>query len=185
MLLSESRATVLLKELDRIAAAPDRSGVEVVPLDESRLPGLAALNRARGRSGVDRRFRRNLERGMHGYVGLRDGRAVGYYWWVDSEGASGHPDLAWLGNCMQIGPGDVYGSDFYVLPGERKDGTANAMLFHIESDLRGRGYERLWGYVDAGNRAARWLYSSRGYEPMGEVSSQRVLFRRLPARPRG
>jgi GNAT superfamily N-acetyltransferase len=181
---SRARMTILLKELDQIPAPRRSSGVAVVPLVEGHLAGLAELNRARGKPGVDRRFRGNLRRGLRGFVGLRDGATVGYYWWIDAEGADSHPDLEWLGNCVQIGPGDVYGSDFYVLPEHRPGGTANDMLFQVESHLREMGFERLWGYIVDGSREARWLYSSRGYRPMEEVHSRRLLFHRQRARPR-
>jgi hypothetical protein len=178
---SKAQLTILLKELDEIPTPRRSSGVEVVPLDESRLAVLSELNRARGKRGADRRFRANLRRGLRGFVGLRDGRAAGYYWWVDTERAGAHPDLAWLGDSVRIGPGDVYGSDFYVLPEERAGGTSNDMLFQVESRLREQGFERLWGYVLEGSRDARWLYSSRGYRPMGEVYCRRILFHRQAA----
>lgn len=180
----ERRMTVLLKDLDSISEPRRSSGIELVPLDGGQLPALAALNRERGRPRVDRRFRDNLVRGLQGYVGRRGGEAVAYYWWVNGTRSAAHRDLRWLGNCLQIEPGDVYGSDFYVLPGHRPGGTANEMLFLVESDLRRQGYRRIWGYVDAGNREARWLYGSRGYRPMGQVSSRQFLFYRQPARPR-
>jgi hypothetical protein len=44
-----------------------------------------------------------------------------------------------------------------------------AFLHAIETDLKERGYTRLWGYVRADNRPARWLYSMRGYEVVKHV----------------
>lgn len=173
---SEMRVTVLLKDLDAINEPRRTSGLEVVPLDESRLAGLSELNRSRGRSGVDRRFRGNLERGLKGFVGLRDGATVGYYWWIEGERAAAHPDLAWLGDSLQIEPTDVYGSDFYILPAHREGGTANEFLYRLESAIATAGFQRIWGYVESGNRQARWLYSSRGYQPMGDLSTRKLLF---------
>jgi GNAT superfamily N-acetyltransferase len=181
--VSEGQVTTLLKDLDSISEPRRRSSLEVVPLDADRLAGLSELNRKRGRPGVDRRFRANLERGLEGFVGIRDGETIGYYWWVDMDQAATHPDLEWLGDWLQIEPGDVYGSDFYVLPEDRAGGTANEFLFAVESGLRDRGFKRLWGYVDSGNRQARWLYSSRGYEPIRDVTVRRVLSRRRATAP--
>lgn len=180
---SEGRVTILLKDLDSIAEPRRRSALEVVPLDASHLPGLAELNRERGRPGVDRRFRASLERGLEGFVGIREGETIGYYWWVGTDDAASHPDLEWLGDWLQIEPGDVYGSDFYVLPAHRAGGTANEFLFAVESGLHRRGFKRLWGYVDAGNRQARWLYSSRGYEPIMDLTVRRFLSRRRTTAP--
>ena len=108
-----------------------------------------AANRERGRAGVDRRFRANLDRGLRGFVGLRGGTSVGYYWWVDCAQADRHPDLKWLGEFLQIEPGDVYGSDFYILPDHREGGTANEFLYQVETSLVELGFLRLWGYVES------------------------------------
>jgi GNAT superfamily N-acetyltransferase len=173
---SEMRITVLLKDLDSINEPRRTSGLEVVALEEKHLAGLSELNRSRGRGAVDRRFASNLERGLKGFVGLRDGVTVGYYWWVEGERASSHPDFAWLGDSLQIEPGDVYGSDFYILPEHREGGTANEFLFRLESAIATAGFKRIWGYVESGNRQARWLYSSRGYQPMGDLTTSKLLF---------
>jgi GNAT superfamily N-acetyltransferase len=175
------RMTVMSKDLDAIVEPRRATGVRVEEVDSSHLEGLAELNRKRGRQRVDRRFRRNLERGLHGCVGLLGGEVVAYYWWVEAERAEFHPDLEWLGAAVRTEPGDVYGSDFYVLPEHRAGGMANEMLFQIECLLREQGFKRVWGYVDVGNREARWLYSARGYVPMGELTSRRVLSRRKTA----
>jgi ribosomal protein S18 acetylase RimI-like enzyme len=180
---SEERITLLLKDLESVAEPAKRSGVAIEPLDRDGLKGLSELNRRRGRRGVDRRFRRSLERGMRGFAGVRDGEVVGYYWWIEAERAAAHPDLAWLGPALRLEPGDVYGSDFYVLPDQRQGGTANELLFLIESSFRDRGARRIWGYVSSGNRQARWLYSSRGYLPMGDVTVRKLLSHRRTVPP--
>jgi GNAT superfamily N-acetyltransferase len=179
---SRDRITVLLKELDQISEPRRASRLRLEGLGEEHLGSLSKLNRLRGRPGVDRRFRENLRRGLRGFVAFSDAEAVGYYWWVDRDGAGRHPDLEWLAGAFRFEPGDVYGSDFYVLPEHRAGGTANEILFRVESALRERGYERIWGYVDSGNREARWLYSSRGYRPTRDLTVRRILFRRRSPR---
>jgi len=42
-------------------------------------------------------------------------------------------------------------------------------LHAVETALRERGFARVWGYVRADNRPARWLYSARGYEVVKSV----------------
>jgi GNAT superfamily N-acetyltransferase len=175
---SSTRITVLLKDLGSISEPRKRSEVRLAPLDRERLEGLSELNRKRNRRGADRRFRDNLDRGLHGFVGLRDGEVIAYYWWIEGERGDSHPDLEWLGPALRLEPGDVYGSDFYVLPEHRRGGTANELLFLIESALREQGFRRIWGYVDAGNGAARWTYSARGYEPIEDVTVRKLLFHR-------
>jgi GNAT superfamily N-acetyltransferase len=178
---SAERATLLLKELDQIAKSPRGADVEVEPLEERHLAQLAELNRRRSYQSADRRFRDNLDRGLGGFVGHRGEELVGYYWWVDCANAEQHPDLDWLGDSLQIEPGDVYGSDFYLLPEGRGRGTAGAFLYQVETSLAAKGFKRLWGYVERSNRGARWLYSSRGYLPMGDVVIRRILRRRRVA----
>lgn len=175
---SSGRITVLLKDLDSIKEPAKRSGVEIEPLGRDSLPGLSELNRKRNRRRADRRFRRDLDRGIHGFVGLLAGVTVAYYWWIEGERGNAHPDLGWLAPALEIKPGDVYGSDFFVLPENRQGGTANELLSQIETSLRDQGYKRIWGYVDAGNSGARWLYSSRGYQPIGEVTVRKLFFHR-------
>jgi GNAT superfamily N-acetyltransferase len=180
---SASKITILLKDLGDVTVPRRPSELEVVPMEEVHLAGLSELNRRRGRPGVDRRFKADLERGLHGFVGLFGGEVVGYYWWVEGERFASHPDARWLGDSFQIEAGDVYGSDNYLLPEARGGGTANHFLYGIESSIAALGYRRIWGYVESGNREARWLYSSRGYEPMRDVSVRTVFSRRLAATP--
>jgi GNAT superfamily N-acetyltransferase len=176
---SENRITILLKDLDEIAVPRRPSKLEVTAIERGHLEGLAELNRRRGRTGVDRRFRADLDRGMKGFVALLGGEVVGYYWWIEGERFGAHPDARWLGDSFQIEPGDVYGSDNYLLPEARGGGTANQFLYRIESSIAELGHRRIWGYVESGNREARWLYSSRGYQPMRDVSVRTVFSRRL------
>jgi GNAT superfamily N-acetyltransferase len=178
---SENRITILLKDLDEIAVPRRPSELEVAPMEQSHLAGLSELNRRRGRPSVDRRFCADLERGLHGFVGMIGGEVVGYYWWIEGERFGEHPDSRWLADSLQVEPGDVYGSDNYLLPEARGGGTANQFLYRIESSIAELGYARIWGYVESGNREARWLYSSRGYQPMRDVSVRTVFSNRRKA----
>ena len=181
----EQRLVVLLKDLATVATpAGATRRVRLESLDHHHLPGLSELNRRRCHTRADHRFEQSLADGHRGFVGFSDGRLVGYYWWVDHEAPNAHPDLTRFGLGIELEPGDVYGSDFYVPEEHRRGGTANAFLFALETELADRGYRRLWGYVQDRNRAARWLYSTRGYEPMWTVSSRvGSLGRRTPTAP--
>jgi len=177
------RWIVLLKDLGTIKDAPSAE-LRVEDLGASSLQDLSALNRRRARQGVDRRFTHYVEEGFHGFVGYRDDEAVGYYWWVDAGSGARFPDLRDRGLGIELAEKDAYGSDFYVLEEHRGDGIAAAFLTHIETALRDRGYRRLWGYVVSENRPARWVYSTRGYEPMWIITRRRVgLLRRTIREP--
>lgn len=169
---------MLLLDLDRIAVPSVQSDLHLEDLEQRHLPALYELNRKRSFERADRRFASAVADGYRGYVAFRDGELVGYYWWVDAGVEQLHPDLAQLGLGIELGDGDVYGTDFFLLEDHRGEGRAVDFLYKLESDLRRRGYRRLWGYVVSTNRPARWLYSSRGYRSMWTVLQRTVLLRR-------
>jgi GNAT superfamily N-acetyltransferase len=173
---SSERLIVLLKSLDSITESRRPGDLRVEDLEERDLPALSDLNRRRGRPQVDKRFAAAVAAGFHGFVAWRDDRLAGYYWWVAEEDPTPHPDLRDLGLGIELEPGDVYGTDFYLLDEFRGSGTAADFLCKIEKSLCDRGYRRLWGYVDAENRAALWAYRRRGYESMWTLSRRRLLW---------
>jgi GNAT superfamily N-acetyltransferase len=154
---------VLVKRLDAIAPIAFDRRLEISDLDPGALPALAELNRRRCDTRATGRFAADLERGCRGFLAHDDGVLAGYYWWADGE----HPHLDALG--VELAAGDVYGFDFFLAAEHRGEGRAMEFLFAIETALRERGYDRLWGYVRGDNRPARWLYSTRGYEVVKEV----------------
>lgn len=167
---------VLVKRLDQIAVPLRRGDVRVEALDRRHVPALRELNRERGDMSGDARFALDLDAGHGGFVGFRDERLISCYWWVDGSRPP-HRDMRELGLGIELGPGDVYGYDLYVHKSHRAGGTVNDFLFQIETALRERGFERLWGYVAADNRTARWTYQARGYEPRWKVERHRFLRR--------
>lgn len=171
----QERLIVIVGNLDSIVEPWRDGGLRLEDLGAEHLPGLSELNRRRGRPEVDRRFARYVEQGFHGFVAYRGEELLGYYWWVDRDVPTLYPDLRKLGLGIELGEGDVYGSDFYVLDEHRGGGLAADFLFKVERSLRDRGYERIWGYVASDNRPARWIYSTRGYVPMWTVHRTRAL----------
>lgn len=172
---SELRLIVIVKDLDDVAEPFQLGELRLEDLEARHLPGLSELNRKRGRKGIDRRFARYVKQGFHGFVACSGDQVVGYYWWVDRDVKVVYPDLRKLGLGIELGPGDVYGSDFFLLEEHRGGGVAADALFKIERSLHDRGYKRLWGAVEPGNRPARWIYSTRGYVPMWSVTRRRIL----------
>ncbi|HXM86273.1 MAG TPA: GNAT family N-acetyltransferase [Solirubrobacteraceae bacterium] len=166
---------VIVRKLDSIVEPWRDEGLRLEDLGSQHLPALAELNRKRAQPDADRRFASYVRQGFHGFVGYREDELVGYYWWVDRDVPTLFPDLRKLGLGIELGAGDVYGSDFYVLDEHRGGGLAADFLFKVESGLRDRGFERLWGYVVSTNRPARWIYSTRGYVPMWTVRRTKVL----------
>lgn len=175
---SEEELIVLVKDLSDIVEPAFEGDLRLEEMGARHLPALHELNRRRLSTRADGRFASWIDRGYHGYVAFRGDQAVGYYWWVDRSAYPPHPDLVKLGLRIELGVGDVYGCDYFLLEEHRGGGTSIDFLYRIERDLRERGFERIWGYVTAGNRPARWLYTSRGYLPIREVSAKTRLLRR-------
>ena len=175
-LRSEEAWIVLLKDLGQVNPVKRPTGIVFEDIGREHLPLLSELNREREAEEVDQRFADYVDAGFHGFIALRDGKAVGYYWWVDAEGAAEFPDLRDFGLGIELGPGEAYGSDFYILEAHRKGRLAGEMLARIEGGLADRGYSELWGYVVAANRPARWLYESRGYERLWTHTRRKRFF---------
>jgi GNAT superfamily N-acetyltransferase len=167
---------VLLKDLDSIVEPRDLDGLRVEDLEARHLPGLSEVNRKRGAPHADRYFETSIAKGFHGFVALKGAEVVGYYWWADRDADPPHPDIWLLGEGFEMEPRDVYGSSLFLLEEQRGRGAAGVFLYKIETSLRDRGYDRIWGYVERTNRPARWLYSTRDYRPMWRVMHRRFLF---------
>ena len=170
------RHLVLEKDLDEIAVPVRRGGLVLEPLERRHLAALSALNRQRHDVNGDQRFAGDLDDGYRGFVALKEGRPIGFYWWADAT-MPPHRELREVGLGITLGDGDVYGTDFYVDARQRRGGTAADFLFQVETALAERGFRRLWGTVDAANRPARWTYAARGYQERWIVASTRRLRR--------
>jgi GNAT superfamily N-acetyltransferase len=180
---------VLLKDLDSIPEPHHRPGIRIEDLEPRHLPALSEVNRRRGAPHADRYFETSVAKGFHGFVAFKGSELIGYYWWVDRDADPPHPDLWLLGKGFEMEPGDVYGSSLFLLEEHRGKGAAGDFLHHVETSLGDRGYRRIWGYVEATNRPARWLYSTRGYQPMWKVVHRYFIFfksrRSIPLDDRG
>lgn len=172
---TEERLIVITKDLDTIVEPWEPGDLRLEDLTRERLADLSGLNRERGRPEVDRRFARYVAQGFKGFVAYQGDELVGYYWWVDRDVPALYPDLRKLGLGIELGEGDVYGSDFYLLEHHRGGGVAADFLTKVETTLRDRGYALIWGYVASDNRPARWIYSTRRYVPMWIVNRRKIL----------
>lgn len=145
-------------------------------IERRHLPALHELNRERGDAGGDARFAADLAAGYRGYAGFVGDHLAACYWWADAS-TPRHRDLDDLGLGIELGEHDVYGFDLYVDKRHRAGGTVSDVLFQVETALRDIGAQRIWGYVVARNRPARWIYDARGYRPAWGVARTRRLRR--------
>jgi GNAT superfamily N-acetyltransferase len=182
LLYSSDELVVIQKDLGEITDMAAEEKLRIEEFEAGHLPALYEFNRRRCFSKADGRAAAALERGYRGFVGYAGEELVGYYWWVDAEIEPRHSDIARYGLGIELGADEVYGYDFYLLEEHRGDGKSMEFLHGIETALRDLGYRLLWGYVEADNRPARWLYGLRGYKPVRKVSSRQVLGRRISMR---
>jgi GNAT superfamily N-acetyltransferase len=180
ILFSREEIVILRKDLRAITEMEFSESLRIEELDAGDLTALFEFNRRRCDSKANARAVADVARGYRGYAGYVGGELVGYYWWVDRRMEPRHRDIEHYGLEIELDERAVYGFDFFLLEEHRGGGNSVEFLHKVETKLRERGYETLWGYVLAGNRPARWLYSMSGYEPVRRVAASRVLGRRLP-----
>jgi GNAT superfamily N-acetyltransferase len=179
-----SHDDVLLMTKD-LGEATDMTFDDALRIEEtstSDLPALYDFNRRRCFSKADARAAAALDHGHRGFVAYAGEELVGYYWWVDADIEPHHRDIDQFGLGFELGPGEVYGYDLYLLEEHRREGKSMEFLYKIETGLHELGYGLVWGYIETDNRPARWLYQSRGYKPVREVATRRVLGRRVSRR---
>jgi GNAT superfamily N-acetyltransferase len=175
-LYEHERHLVVEKDLSEIAVPVRRGTVRLEPVERRHLPTLREINREREDRTGDVRFAGDLDDGYAGFVGFKGDEPIGCYWWVDAS-MPPHREFRGVALGVELGPGDVYGTDFYVAERHRAGGTAADFLYQLETALRERGFERLWGTVDVDNRSARWTYAARGYRERWAVVGTRILRR--------
>jgi Acetyltransferase (GNAT) family len=178
-LYAHDDVVVMTKDLDAVMPMTSEDVLRVEELTAELLPAVYEFNQRRCFTQANARAPRALERGRRGFVGFVGDDPVGYYWWVDAEIEPRHEDIERLDLGFELGPGEVYGYDFFMLEEHRGGGKAMEFLHKIETALSESGYRVVWGYVEADNRPARWLYGLRGYVPVKQVETRRILGRRV------
>lgn len=174
-LRSTDTVIVLVKDLDDIVVCPPSGRLRIEPIGPEHLPALHELNRRRGASRKTRNFIADLRGGCGGFAVLARDDAVGFYWFVGGPAAAEHADVRRLAGAVELDDGDLYGYDFFLDEAVRGGNAAGEALTLVETALRARGCRRLWGYVDADNRPARWLYATRRYRPVRRLTTRTLL----------
>lgn len=178
-LSSSQEVVVLEKDLGAVTEMEVEEKLRMEEFGAGHLAAMRDFNRKRCNLKADARAAAAVERGYRGFVAYVGDELVGYYWWVDGAIEPRHADIERFGLGIELEPGEVYGYDFYLLEEHRGDGKSMEFLHKVETSLRDLGYRRLWGYVEADNRPARWLYGLRGYKSVRKVVNRRKLGRRL------
>jgi GNAT superfamily N-acetyltransferase len=178
---SSTVEVVLVKRLDEPSSPPpDDGALRIEPLGPQHAGALAELNRRRCFTRKDLRYAEWLARGYRGFAIYAEDEPAGLIWWIDRRIEPAHPEVEHLG--IELDDRDVYSFDYYLAEQHRGQGNAVAAFHRVECALADLGYRRLWGYVLAENRPARWIYAIRGFEDGDRVSIRRVLFWRTSTR---
>jgi GNAT superfamily N-acetyltransferase len=173
---------VVRKEL----APADASANRTIRIQEARpddLPALAEFNRRQCSTRRTRRFDKGLAEGRRAVLGYRDGDLIGYFWWHDATQADSDYYLARFG--LGLADGEMYGYDLFIAPEHRGAGTPVEFLAGVEAELARLGYRRMFGFVEATNLPARFLYATSGYEDVLRSRIRTVLRRLIHVEGRG
>lgn len=173
-LYTESDEIVISKDLPR--AEPAATGT--MRLEEAQphhLPMLAEFNHRQCNATRTHRFTTSMSEGKRALLGFRDDTLIGYIWWHDDSYAANDCYLSRFG--VALAEGEVYGDDLFIAPEHRGHGTPAAFVAAVESELVRLGYRRMYGFVDATNMPARWLWTTSGYKVVKRRHTHRVLRR--------
>jgi GNAT superfamily N-acetyltransferase len=156
---------------------PDPATTGGIRFEDARaehLPMLAEFNRRQSNATRTYRFETALAEGKRALLGFRGDELIGYIWWHDARTGN----ACYLSRYgIALGEGDVYGDDLYIAPEHRGRGTPAAFVAGVEGELVRLGYRRMYGFVDALNMPARWLWITSGYKVVARRHTRRILRR--------
>lgn len=158
-----------LREKDR---APE---FRLVPFQASELPRLRTLLERTEPARLPTLSAR-LAQGVRGFVAEEGGAPVGYVFFVPgSDDASEvvHADLHWLP--MRPSASEVYTFDYWLSDAAR--GRGNLFARSVQEAQHQLGFTASYGYVEATNTSALWLYRTVGWRELGRVTEHRLLRR--------
>lgn len=117
-----------------------------------------------------------LRQGVGGFVAEDGGEAVGYVFFVqgsDDPTEVVHADLHWLP--LRPQKTEVYTFDYWLSSAAR--GRGHVFARAVQDAQHQLGYTASYGYVEAANTSALWLYRTVGWKELGRVSEHRLLRR--------
>jgi GNAT superfamily N-acetyltransferase len=165
---------VMVKDLPR-DDRPEPGPIRFEEAQAHHLPMLAEFNRQQANATRTDRFAVGLAEGKRALLGFRDGTLIGSIWFHDASTPANRCYLARFG--VRLEDGDVYGDDLFIAPEHRGRGVPAAFVAGVEAELMRLGYRRMYGFVDARNTPARWLWTTSGYAVVTRRHTHRVLRR--------
>ncbi|MDR4507361.1 MAG: GNAT family N-acetyltransferase [Candidatus Brocadiaceae bacterium] len=166
---------VLVKNLNDEVENFEENKLQIYTITEDHLSMLKQFNaKYRNRENVIASGK-YLKNNYHGFATSFNNEMIGYWWWVDNTIAPQitHPCICRFR--LNLKEDEVYGFDYFIVPPYRGQGYAVKFLTMIYSQLKKKGYNRIWCYVDVKNRPARRLYEKNGYEVVKRVVSYEIF----------
>lgn len=145
----------------------------VLPYGPSELPRLRALLERTEPARLPT-LEARLAQGAQGFVAEDAGEAIGYVFFVlgsDDPTEVVHADLHWLP--LRPTKGEVYTFDYWLAEAAR--GRGNLFARSVQQAQHEMGYSASYGYVEATNTSALWLYRTIGWKEVGRVLEHRIL----------
>jgi GNAT superfamily N-acetyltransferase len=121
-------------------------------------------------SGTAERF---VAAGFRPLVCCVGGEPAGYVFVHDDTVPQPHPSLDRFG--LRLRPGEVYLFNLFVHPDHRKGGVAAGFFATTLQRLRDQGFRRAYGFVEAGNVPASWMYTAHGWQTMDCFKGTAIL----------
>jgi GNAT superfamily N-acetyltransferase len=172
---------ILEKRLDQSSSSDHiaRSGAHIAVREGSQAEVLAFTSAISDNSSpAAHRALTYLSQNYKCALGFEDGAPIAQWWWTDrrlSEKSRNDRDLQMTFFEIDLDEGDAWCFKNEVLPSHRGHGRATAFVSEIEHMLYLKGYRRMFGYVEADNIPARWLYELRQLQPIKRVSARYVI----------
>ena len=109
-----------------------------------------------------------------GFMAFFDNNLAGYWWWVSNETSPEitHPCVDRFE--LRLKDDEVFAFDYFIAPEFRDHGIGVTFLPLIYRELKKLGYRKAWGFVDADNVAARWVYRTLGNKVVRRIVSHEV-----------
>jgi len=107
---------------------------------------------------------RLIDSHSNGVLFFKDTALIGYYWWYDKRIKNGTSYALDRLPIKLKGENELYTEYFYITPKHRGQGLALYLLTEIRAKHRNNGFTKSYGYVDAKNISAHWIYKILGCE---------------------
>lgn len=103
------------------------------------------------------------------------GTAPAWFWLIECDGAVAGYVCVTGGFSLEVGAGDFFLDEIYIVPQARGRGLGQAAIAFAESEAKARGARRLCLEVQPDNTRAADLYRRCGYESHGRPLLSKLL----------